>query len=199
MRDLGGALELLGDVSSGWRIKNGTDLTFKDVGVLRRTDSGMQSLYLPELKAGSSMSVQFRDVQSPWIPEWDSTAVMARVTQGAEVSGELRLGRFAELAVEQLRMRPGEVRLIAWTPHEIDGIRYTPDAPQVNGVSFVLAHLKKGALPPAEKDQNLLLDVNKPNVFSPDEPDPMNPNPAAPGAASGATSEPATTPSPTQP
>jgi hypothetical protein len=43
------------------------------------------------------------------------------------------------------------------------GVAYSPDAPQVNGMSFVLAHLARGQLPAPQVDKNVIEDVKQNN------------------------------------
>lgn len=189
MRDTGGAVELLGDDNAGWRIKNGTELTLRDAGILRRSLSGkIQGCYLAEIKPGTTTALKFRSLESPWLGEWDRTTVFRQVIEEQRVLGELRLGRFATLAAQQLHLPKGGARLIAWSPQEMPGVAYSPDAPQVNGMSFVLAHLARGPLPEPQIDKNVIEDVRQnndpakaidatdPNAEKTDEPE-ANPQP----------------------
>lgn len=198
MRDTGGAIELLGDEMSGWRIKNGSELTLRDAGILRRSlDGKLFGCYFAELKPGATIAAKFEALQQPWIAQWDKTTVFQSVDESQRVLGELRLGRFAALAAKQLELQHGAVRLIAWTDKEMSGVAYSPDAPQVNGMSFVLAHLARGPLPPPEVDKNVIEDIKQvgndpanakdvtdPNAMKPDDnadleqpPDNQNPQP----------------------
>jgi hypothetical protein len=164
MYESGGSLELLGDEATGWRVKNGTDIALRDVGIFRRGLSGDYfGAYLTTLQPGATASLKFRQIDgsAPWLDEWEATSVMAKVGTEGAASGELQLGRFAELAAQQLALQPGETRLIAWSPKEIDGVIYSPDAAQVKGISFVLCHLRRGAFAEPQHDVNVLQDVSK--------------------------------------
>lgn len=162
MSEVGGGIELLGDDESGWRIKNGTELLLRDAGIFRRSfDGQLHGCYIAELKPGVTAAVTFVPLDKPWIPQWDKTTVFQSVDESQRVLGELRLGRFAALSAGQLQLRPGGARLIAWSDHEMPGVAYSPDAPQVNGMSFVLAHLARGPLPVAEIDKNVIEDVKQ--------------------------------------
>jgi len=200
MHDAGGAVELLGDEATGFRLKNGTSMALRDAGVIRRSESGGRFVcYVAEIKPGTTVQLKFRQLKDKpkeipgkdkvdepydktnWLEEWDDTSIFARVNEESKVTGEVRLGRFAQLASEQLQLQPGGARLIAWSPQAVEGVAYLPDAPQVNGISFVLAHLKRGPLPEPERDQNVLqdvkanaeplkaLDATDPNANKPDE------------------------------
>jgi hypothetical protein len=167
MRNVGGTLRLDGDESKGWRLSNGTDLELLDVGIVRRTLDGQIAVaYLPALAAGGSTAIKFRPSESTWIDEWNQSSTMSTEPLTTEQGAQLRLGRFAELAVRELYLPPGGARLVAWSPKEADGITYAPDAPQVNGLTFVLAHLSLGRLPTVERDKNVLQDVELKNQYA---------------------------------
>lgn len=169
MHDTGGLVELLGSETSSWRIRNGSEMTLRDAGILRRaTDGDLYGCYLAEIKPGTTVPLTFRRLEDNWLSEWDRTTVFAPVNEQTRVLGELRLGRFAQLAAKQLHLANGAARLIAWSPQEIAGVAYSPDAPQVNAMSFVLAHLARGPLPGPEVDQNVIEDVKQVG------PDPLN-------------------------
>lgn len=169
MHDTGGLVELLGDDASGWRLKNGTEMELRDAGILRRgLDGKRYGCYLAEIKPGTTVPLKFRELASPWLDEWNRTTMFAPINESQRVYGELRLGRFAALAAEELHLAKGGARLIAWSPQEVPGVAYLPDAPQVNGTSFVLAHLARGPLPAPEADRNVIEDAKQVTI------DPLN-------------------------
>ncbi|MCA9145527.1 MAG: hypothetical protein H6823_06685 [Planctomycetaceae bacterium] len=60
MADLGGTFAFTGDEAVGFRLRNGTPISMKHVGVLRRTMSGeIQTCWIDELPAGMDVSVPF--------------------------------------------------------------------------------------------------------------------------------------------
>lgn len=173
MHDTGGAVELLGDDAAGWRIRNATNLTLKDAGIFRRAlDDKRYGCYLAEIKPGTTMPLVFRAVDNAWLDEWNGTTVFQKVV----VLGELRLGRFAALAAQKVHLPRGGARLIAWAPQEMPGVAYLPDAPQVNGMSFILAHLARGPLPEPEIDKNVIEDVKQLNADPLKALDPTDPD-----------------------
>jgi hypothetical protein len=183
MYEAGGALELLGDEATGWRVKNGTALPLRDAGIFRRTAGGeCWAAYVAELPSTATASLTFRKVEGklPWVEQWESTDVMAKVSDAGAATGDLRLGRFAELAVQRLALLPGDVRLVAWSPQEVAGVTYAPDAAQVKGISFVLCHLRRGAFTTPQRDVNVLQDVATPIPNDSSTADPAIPGSQAP-------------------
>lgn len=73
--------------------------------------------------------------------------------------GELRLGRFFDLATGQLQLGTGEVRLVGWTGQRLQGVAIRPEASQTSFRTFVLVHLRPSKPLPARPDQNHYLDV----------------------------------------
>jgi hypothetical protein len=185
MHDSGGRIDLLGNEASTWRLHNGSEMSLRDAGILRRASNGrMYGCYLVEIKPGTTVPLNFRELQDNWLSEWDQTTVFAPVDEEKRVLGELRLGRFAQLSARELHLGKECARLIAWSPQEVAGVTYAPDAPQVNGMSFVLAHLARGSLPAPEVDRNVIEDVKQvtadplnaidatdPNKKKPEEPE----------------------------
>jgi hypothetical protein len=100
----------------------------------------------------------------------------------------VRLTRLAGLATQQLRLIPGDVRLIGWTEEVLEGMQISPAAPQNKTYTLVLAHLVRGALPPVVPDKNVAEDYYEPVLdpdldFGPDAPmvEPADPNANDPG------------------
>jgi len=73
--------------------------------------------------------------------------------------GELRLGRFFDLASKQLQLGKGEVRLVGWTSQRLKGVAIRPEASQTSYRTFVLVHLRTAKPLPAQPDKNHFLDV----------------------------------------
>ncbi|MEO8494994.1 MAG: hypothetical protein ABI614_07980 [Planctomycetota bacterium] len=78
MADLGGTFHLSGDDAAGFRLKNGTPIALKDVGVLRRTLGGeVQTCWIDELPAGMDHAVQFETAAAGLarLKQWDDASV----------------------------------------------------------------------------------------------------------------------------
>jgi hypothetical protein len=174
MFDLGGKLTLVGDDQKGFSVKNTGSLGMFDVGILRKTASGtVESAYLAKLPAQTSAQISFKPLadNTGWLPEWNKSPVFAG--ESADEKGRVRLTRLARLAVERLRLMPGDVRLVAWTDEQLAGLAITPHAPQNTTHTLVLAHLVRGDLPLVRADANVAEDYYEPEI----EPDQITPEP----------------------
>jgi len=96
----------------------------------------------------------------PIFADPNNAAADARGTEPNKT--RIRLTRLAKLAADRLRLLPGDVRLIGWTDQRLPGMRISPEAPQNNTYTLVLAHLIRGALPPAKPDKNVAEDYLDP-------------------------------------
>ena len=165
MFPLGGKLSLVGDDQKGWTVKNTGDLVLRDVGILRKTASGVESAYLAKLESQTSAPLAFAplDGKTLWLQEWNRSAVFAPEQSGQpDDKGRVRLTGLARLATGQLRLCPGDVRLVAWTDELLPGLAISPHAPQNKTFTLVLAHLARGVLPSVRPDANVADDYFEP-------------------------------------
>jgi len=189
MLPIGGGISFGGDETKGWQVFNRTPLAMRDVGVLRKTDSGqVQVAYVEELKSQAAAPLQFREVDDPDSPqpaEWKKSFVMSdEVSRTADDRGRVRLFRLARLAAERLRLTPGDTRLVAWTDENLPGLEVYPVAPQTSSHTLVVAHLTRGRLPTPGTDLNVAEDYKSgvnPDDGMPFDETPM-PGPDSPGA-----------------
>jgi hypothetical protein len=160
MLNLGGKMELLGDDSTGWKLKNGTSLELQDAIILRRTEQGYSTFIIDKLAAGKAKNITFSEAESTIdLAKLTRTSNMLKPVTKEQIFGELRLGRFTKLATENLLLQVGEVRLIAWSAGELPGVTYRPDSAQVNAAAFILAHLRRTGFPQPQRDANVLADI----------------------------------------
>jgi hypothetical protein len=111
-----------------------------------------------------------------WLETWNSVPIFAGPGELLSEDGEelhadktrIRLTRLARLAADQLRLLPGDVRLIGWTDQRLPGMKIRPEAPQNTTYTLVLAHLVRGALPPVRPDRNVAEDFVDPTVLEGD-------------------------------
>ena len=171
MFDCKGALSLRGNDLRGFSLVNDTNLSLRDVGVIRRVSKEQyEGAFLDSSDPGVTTPIQFQAIGDPigtaenWEPpfaEWRSNHILCESapspTEGRD--NRVRLWRLARLALRQLRMVPGETRLIAWIPSELAGVVYRPEASQTNAATFVVCHLSRPSFPPPKGDSNCLLDV----------------------------------------
>jgi hypothetical protein len=186
MYPLKGKLSLLGNEQQGFTLRNTSDLTVRDVGIFRRrtsseTDSSLagspvETAYVAKIEPQTSVPLSFRPLttESAWLPEWTKTPIFATYSGPIpdDQRGKVRLTGLARLATQQLRLIPGDVRLVGWTDELLGGMQITPAAPQNTTYTLVLAHLVRGALPAAEPDKNVAEDYYEPSF---DESDPNAP------------------------
>jgi len=202
---LGGKLTLVGDDQKGWTVKNSSGVTLREVGLLRKTAAGAtQSAYLAELAPETSSQLSFIPVRWTsettdqrnnkiakheilWLPEWDQSPVFSNIPAAADEKEGVRLTRLARLATEQLRLVPGDVRLVAWTDEPLAGLEITPTAPQNMTHTLVLAHLARGDMPKIRPDTTVADDYYEPPIDAepgaePTEPDATEPATTTSGA-----------------
>jgi len=77
----------------------------------------------------------------------------------ASRAGGVSLGQLVELASQQLRLRPGDMRLVAWTDEEMPDLEILPSSAQAVRRTLLLVHLRRGALPEPQPDKNSKSDV----------------------------------------
>jgi hypothetical protein len=205
MFPLGGKLTLVGDDKKGWTVKNSSNVTLKDVGFWRKTPGGEnQTAFLANLPPGTSRPLSFTAVrvtpqtvdergtkisarENLWLSEWNRSPVLSSTPAGEDEKEGVRLTRLAHLAVEQLRLVPGDVRLVAWTDELLAGMEISPHAPQNTTHTLVLAHLVRGDMPAIRPDATVADDYYEPPIDSepgtePTEPDPNDPAATTSGA-----------------
>jgi hypothetical protein len=110
-----------------------------------------------DVETGRPIGLQYPAV---WLPEWSKTQAFA-LSESSLLDGDkgrIRLTSLTRLAVQQLRLLPGDVRLVAWTDERLPGLGIQPEAPQNRMYTLVLAHLARGPLPPVTPDKNVAED-----------------------------------------
>jgi hypothetical protein len=197
MLALGGKLTLTGSDQKGWTVKNNTKVTIREVGLLRRNAAGVaETAYLAQLAPETASPISFSAVKwtpaatdergnrvAPqevrWLSEWDKSPILSNTPAAEDEKEGVRLTRLARLAVDQMRLVPGDVRLIGWTDEALPGLEITPAAPQNMTHTLVLAHLVRGDMPKIRPDATVAEDFYEPPI---DEPEPGT-EPTEPEAA----------------
>ncbi|NLX98168.1 MAG: hypothetical protein GXY83_18570 [Rhodopirellula sp.] len=169
MLDLGGGLSLRLKKSGEYEFFNGSDLSLRGAGVIRRlggesnggkpTDD-IEGCWLGDVAPGASLPVRFRrhpvDAKKPLWPQRSRRPETARTRP----SGTLSLHRLLALAEKTDQMQPGDVRLVAWTDQPLPGVEIRPAASQARQVGLVIAHLDYGHPPNPRSDVNSRADVD---------------------------------------
>ncbi len=235
MADLGGTFQLNGDDAAGFRLKNQTPVSLKDVGILRRTLGGVvQTCWIDDLPAGMDVPVPFAAAADglPRMKQWDEASAtlsfdrqadqivqqynrdddnrlsIVELAGASEMAaafgnfdrgvngrgagdglwdrgellawcrssrfGELSLGQLFDLASLELRLRPGDVRLVGWSDENLPGMTIRPDSAQQARRYLFLVHLKRGPLLAPRPDVNAGADFaqDKPKAEIDDGQDP---------------------------
>ena len=196
MLDLKGPISLVSDGVGGQRLKNSSNLTLRDVGIIRRAEGTefprFDVAYVSEMRPQTMVSLSFARYvppaedeakrnwaayRTPWVQQWDKSLVMsAKPTAGEEDDGTVRLHRLVDLTVKRLRMNPGDVRLVAWSNDELPGMQVWPRPAQTTTQTLVLAHLHRGPLSEPQRDVNVSDDFKVPDPLDETEPAPGDSN-----------------------
>jgi len=171
------SVELRGDANRGFSVLNNTDLTIRDIGIIRRVDNGqldssglpqprLETAFVAKLEPANSSPLKFSPLQDEniWLAEWNQSKALAKSLGPDADRGRVKLHQLAQLAAQRLRLLPGDVRLIGWTDDPLPGMQLRPEAPQNSTYTLVLAHLVRGALPPVRADRNVAEDYLDPTV-----------------------------------
>ncbi|MGO8691217.1 MAG: hypothetical protein ACLQLG_16465 [Thermoguttaceae bacterium] len=131
----------------GLQIVNQTQLTLRDAGVIKRTaGGGLQTAWLGTIAAGATASGKF-DLESPSLSGgdlWKRQRDLSPQTCASIVPGELNLHGLLEIAQRSEDLRPGEIRLVAWSDDPLPGLVVEPAAKQWQHAALVVAHLTAG-------------------------------------------------------
>lgn len=145
-----------------------------EVAYLARLEPGGQKelTWVPlRAQAREPAEVEVRETLAPaferpalWPEPWNASRVLGlpAAEDGSSRRGSTARGRLTELAVvvlRDLKLLPGEARLIAWTDQNLPGLTIRPQASQNQALTLVVAHLARGRLPPPLPDKNRLEDV----------------------------------------
>lgn len=169
MFSMKGKFTVSGDSQKGLTLKNTSDVKLQEVGLFRRTASGgVEIAYIKTLEPRTSIPLTFKPLAPGgklWIPEWNQSEVLALANPNSpDGKGHVRLTRLARLAVERLRLSPGDIRLVGWTDDMLGGMDISPSAPQNVTYTLVLAHLVRGELPAVVPDTNVAEDYYEPPI-----------------------------------
>jgi hypothetical protein len=156
MCDVGGMIRLVGDSPDTWSVVNGTRLHLQHVELLYGGPAGLMTCPLRELPAGAVSRVAFTPDTD--VPRGDGQNAQEQVAAPVG-TGEINLRAIADLAAHAMALRPGDVRLVAWTEDELPGLTIQPAASQARIRTLVLVHLQYGPLPPPRPDVNLRVDI----------------------------------------
>lgn len=171
MYQVGGTVQLTGDGHAQWSVENGTPLNLRDVQLFYRTPAGVRVCALLVLPAGAAARVEFTRLAEPPARDVSEDAVQSGTRPHGDDMG---IQELMELAAWGTALRPGDVRLVAWTDDTLAGLSIVPQASQSRIRTVVLIHLRYGPLPPATPDANLRVDIQaSPETADEDGLDPL--------------------------
>ncbi len=156
MHQVGGTVQLADDGHAQWSVENGTPLNLQDVQLFHRTSAGVRVCALPVLPAGAAARVAFTRLAERPARDVPEDAVRSGTRPRGDDMG---IQELMELAAWGTTLRPGDVRLVAWTDDTLAGLSIVPQASQSRIRTVVLVHLRYGPLPPAAPDANLRVDI----------------------------------------
>jgi hypothetical protein len=173
MFELGGKLALSTTPNQVTRIINQTSLTLRGAGIIKKTASeNLQVAWVGTLEPGTVCSLIWipkssaRDAGYLWRKQRDEFPLSAD-RKPQDLQGELNIRPLLDLAQQTSGLRPGDVRLVAWTDQELPGMKITPQSPQGRYATLVIAHLAYGESPAPQPDAN----TAGPPIPSPDHPE----------------------------
>jgi hypothetical protein len=155
--DVGGSLQLIDTDPNNWKLRNGTDLAFSRLGVVTKTaDGAIRTGWIDGLPSGATAEVG-------WDERLDPAALARRLGQpNTSTIGEepqLDITRLYALALQVLKLRPGDVRLVGALAESPEGMKVTPTASQRLARHMVIWHLRYGPWPAPRTDVNMPVDV----------------------------------------
>ena len=148
---LNGPIALKGNGSRRWSVANETEIQLRDVGVIRRTESGrIQVAWVGDFAPKVARRLIFGQISEGWsaLEEWEHSSVTAIKPEVGEVS----LRRMLDIAQNRSHLLPGDMRLIGWTDHDLPGMSISPSSSQSTFRTLVVAHLQRGTWPDAKPD-----------------------------------------------
>ena len=155
---LGGKLSLVQNPLGGQKLSNKTKIKLQGIGLIKKEPSGnLQTAWIRTLEPGDEKTVE-------WIREsgattggklWAEFRDSTPLTDSNAKPGELNIRGLLNLAEKNDSMRPGEVKMVAWTDEELSGVAISPTSAQLRHAAMVIAHLAYGTETPPQPDENL--------------------------------------------
>jgi len=146
MADFGGTVTLHRDSDGVLRVTNGTAHPLDDCKIMRGTSGVAELATIDRLDPGATKPLSF-DRPLP--------ATTDRLPRGSDPSGELSAEGIIRVAMEQQKLRPDEVCLLARIVDEVPALTVTPESrhQQKRQAALLVAHLDAGQLPPPAADE----------------------------------------------
>jgi hypothetical protein len=157
--DLGGKLELKPNPIGGIRLSNGTKIKLQGIVLLKKDSAGnLQTAWIRSVEPEREKDVDWVRTSGVttgrrlWAEFREKDPLT--VTPGDTKSSELNLRELVNLAEKNEDMRPGEIKLVAWTDEALKGLTISPESAQSRHAAVVVAHLSYGEESPLHPDEN---------------------------------------------
>jgi hypothetical protein len=174
MITLDGPIRLGKSSAGGSQIENRSKFVLRSACVVRRPTRAeidqdgrrFEGRFLGQLLPGQSLPFSERMTSLPT----DRPAFVQERLDEARVQGgqPLNLEPMFKLALDPKYIDEGETRLVARVDEVMPGQAITPEASQIRGATFVVAHLRYAPPPPPQKDRNTKRDF-KADADDPEE------------------------------
>ena len=156
--ELGGKLSLAQNAQGGLQLVNRTKLKLQGIGLLRKESSGnLQTAWIRTLEPGAAKTVE-------WIRQsgtvaggrlWAEFRENNPLTGANAKPGDLNIRQMLNFAEKNDDLRPGEVKMVAWTDEDLPGLTISPSSAQSRHAAVVVAHLVYAEESPPQPDDNL--------------------------------------------
>ncbi len=159
MVELTGAVRLLDhvtDETTSLQIQNGSDYDLHSALILHRSHGRFQIYPVGTLERASTVQVALHEFTDSELQEFLDRE---RITRSKSPQGEVSLRALFELALDARQLDDGDLRLVAWSEQELDGITIKPRSSQRSTRIMWIHQLHYGFGADPVPDANLFEDV----------------------------------------
>jgi hypothetical protein len=155
---LGGKLSLGKNPLGEQKLINNTKIKLEGIGFIKKEPSGnLQTAWMRMLEPGEEKIIDWTRESGTTAGNklWADFRDKTPLTNAKSKLGELNIRELLNLAGKSDEMRPGEIKMIAWTEDELPGVTISPTSAQLRRATMVVAHLAYGEEPSPKPDENL--------------------------------------------
>ncbi|MCC6124729.1 MAG: hypothetical protein IT426_07195 [Pirellulales bacterium] len=155
--DLGGKISLAPSAPGGPQLDNQTKIKLQGVGLIKKESSGnLQTAWIRTLEPGKARSIDWvrRSGATVGGRLWAEFREDAPLTSANAKFGDLNIRKLLDFAENSDELRPGEVKMVAWTEDDLPGLTISPTSAQSRRATLVLAHLAYAPEASPRPDEN---------------------------------------------